>query len=74
MKVVLVLVVVLVGVWLWRFNRSAETEARRQKPSTQEPLEMVSCALCAVHVSKADAMPGKKGHYCCPEHRQRAEL
>ena len=75
MKLLLVIAVVLFGVWFWRSNRAANPKPERQKPQTgKAPLETVGCALCSVHISTADAVPGKKGFYCCPEHRQRAEL
>ena len=75
MKLFLVIAVVLFGVWLWRSNRTANPKPARQEPQRKEtPLETVGCALCSVHIPSADAVPGKKGFYCCPEHRQRAEL
>jgi uncharacterized protein len=73
MKFLLVLAVVLFGVWLFRSGR--QDKVTRQKPpvNPSDPQEMVSCQLCAVHVPKSDAVPGRNGLYCSAEHRQRAE-
>ena len=74
MKFLLVLAVVLVGVWLWRSNRQTGQKLNRQQPkATPEPLEMVRCALCAVHVPAAEAVQGKNGVYCSADHRHHAE-
>ncbi len=74
MKLYLILGVVLACIWLWRANRHSDPKLRRQnsKP-TAEPLDMVRCALCSVHVPASDVVKGKKGVYCGAEHRQRAE-
>lgn len=74
MKFFLVLALLLVGVWLWRSNRAAKPALKaRNSPRRQAPLEMASCALCSVHIAVVDAVEGKKGLYCCLDHRQRAE-
>jgi uncharacterized protein len=75
MKFLLVLGVVLVGVWMWRSSRQDKVSHQQPKPPSPPPgpQEMVSCALCAVHFPKADALAGRKGLYCCTEHLQRAE-
>jgi len=73
MKFLLILAVVVFGVWLFRSGR--QDKVTRQNPPTNPPgpQEMVSCQLCAVHVPKTDAVPGRNGLYCSAEHRQRAE-
>ena len=74
MKLLLVLSVLVFGIWLWRSNREANPKLKRQRPQpTQAPLETVGCTLCSVHVPLPEAVQGKKGPYCCLEHRQRAE-
>ena len=74
MKFLLVLVVVLAAVWLWRSNRRPDQKLRRQQPkAAPEPLDMVRCALCSVHVPAADAVQGKQGSYCNADHLHRAE-
>ncbi len=74
MRLLLVLLVVLAGVWLWRSNRQARSEFAPKKPEpSPQTLEMVGCRLCSVHVALVDAVQGKKGLYCCFDHRQQAE-
>lgn len=73
MKLLLVLAVVLIGVWLWRSGRQADVAPKKPPPTPAQPQDMVSCALCAVHVPQADAVAGRQGLYCSVEHRQRAE-
>ena len=74
MKFLLVLVVVLAGVWLWRSNRRSGQKPDRQQPkAAPEPLDMVRCAVCSVHLPAADAVQGKNGSYCSADHLHRAE-
>ncbi len=74
MKFLLIILVVLAVIWLWRSWRQATPPSKQPKPPTAAaPLEMVRCTLCSVHLPVADAVAGKKGPYCCAEHRQRAE-
>lgn len=74
MKFLLVLVVVLAGVWLWRSNRRSGEKLDRQQPkAAPEPLDMIRCTLCSVHVPAADAVQGKQGSYCSADHLHRAE-
>ena len=70
-KFILILLVVLVGVWLWRSNRPASLKKSTQ--TTPEPLEMVRCSYCAVHLPLADVVQGQKGVYCGADHLDRAE-
>lgn len=74
MKYLIVIAIVFAGIWLWRANRPARRE-ETPGPRTQAQLQdMVSCAVCDLHVPRADATPGRKGAlYCGIEHRQRAE-
>lgn len=73
MKLLLVLAVVLLGAWLWRSGRQAQATQNRKPAPPPPALEMVSCALCDVHLPLAEAVPGQHGMYCSLEHRQRAE-
>lgn len=74
MKFLLVLVIVMAGVWLWRSSRRSGQKPDRQQPkATPEPLDMVRCTLCSVHVPAADAVQGKQGAYCSADHLHRAE-
>jgi uncharacterized protein len=74
MKLVLLMVVVLFGVWLWRSRREARVRVKRKSSQTsQTPTETVRCSHCSVHVALTEVLKGKKGDYCCLDHRQRAE-
>lgn len=74
MKYLLILSVVLVGIWLWRSGRPSDQKRKqRQTKAAPEPLDMVSCAACSVHVPSVDAIQGKKGWYCSADHLHRAE-
>jgi uncharacterized protein len=74
MKFGLLVLLVLIGVLLWR-NRQPPQDAAEKKVDTpnHEPLDMVRCTLCSVHIPVADAVQGKNGPYCCADHRQHAE-
>ena len=72
MKYLLVLVVVLAVIWFVRSHR----RGRPAEPGKQQPLappqDMVRCPVCAVHLPRADALPGIDGRlYCCAAHRPR---
>jgi uncharacterized protein len=71
MKFLLLMSVMVLAIWLWRSSRESGAGPRPNKPSA--PLEMVGCSLCGIHVPAAEALEGRKGVYCCQEHRQRAE-
>lgn len=77
MKYLIVLAVVLVGIWFWRNNRRAELRdkpaARVRASALPEPTEIVACAVCAVHLPRAEALPGGQGVYCSDAHRRQAE-
>jgi uncharacterized protein len=74
MKFLLIIVLVLVGVWLWRSSRPAAPKPSRQpNQASAEPLEMVRCALCSVHLPSVDAIQGQQGVYCSADHLHRAE-
>jgi uncharacterized protein len=74
MKFALLVLLVLIGVLLWRNRQPTDrpTEKKTDKTS-REPLNMVRCTLCSVHVPVADIVEGKNGPYCCADHRQQAE-
>jgi uncharacterized protein len=76
MKFLLVLAVVLVAVWIWRNNRRQDTADRSRpapRPAPPRPANMVACAQCAMHLPEAEAVAGRRGVYCCHEHRRQAE-
>lgn len=77
MKYLIVIALALVVVWIWRSNRQAgqpdkpprQPAARPDPPAT----EVVACAVCAVHLPRAEALPGGQGFYCSDAHRRQAE-
>ena len=74
MKLLLLVVVVLAGVWLWRLSRPAKPSTPVDKPPpSPEPLDMVRCLHCGMHMPPAEAVQGKNGAYCSADHRQHAE-
>lgn len=84
MKYLLVLIVVMVGIWVWRANRSderaekqAERQARKQARDRagreQVAVDIVGCDLCGLHFPRGDAIAGRKGLYCCAQHKDQAE-
>jgi uncharacterized protein len=76
MKFFIILGIVLLAVWLWRSGRRDSTGPDRPAPppsTPPDPQEMVRCAHCGVHLPRGDALIGRVGYYCSPEHRQLAE-
>ena len=74
MKFLLFLAIALLVVWLWRSGRRSEKRSDQAAPPPPPgPQEMVRCAHCGVHLPHGDAVVGRIGLYCSPEHRQLAE-
>jgi uncharacterized protein len=75
MKYLLVLAIVFIGLWLWRGNRRVPPPPSAKAAQPQAQLQdMVGCAVCELHVPRADASVGRTGTlYCSADHRQRAE-
>lgn len=79
MKYLLVLAVVLIAFWLWRSGREkadAQTQRRTPPKAPGAPgaaVNMVSCAVCGLHLPQTDAVRGAKALYCGQPHRQAAE-
>ncbi len=79
MKYLIVTAIVFIGFWLWRNNRNSAGNEERARKAPAQPAQprlqdMVGCAICELHVPRADAVAGRKGTlYCSAEHRQRAE-
>jgi len=47
-------------------------EARpRSRPQEADAAMMVSCDECGMHLPQSEAFPGRGGHFCSAEHRQR---
>jgi len=78
MKYLVLLVVVFAVLWYLRsgarrVGSGAQDGPARRGPSAK-PQDMVECPVCHVHLPRADALAGPNGqHYCCAEHRLRAE-
>jgi uncharacterized protein len=72
-------VLLLVGlawvIWLvWRKSQARDQSAAPPAQSTAAGAEaMRQCAECGVHLPDSQALPGRGGHFCSPEHRQRHE-
>ena len=74
MRLVLLLAAVLLAIWAWRSGRgdAADKQVKR-KPAPPPLQDMGRCQHCGVHFPQAEAVRGKAGSYCSPEHRQAAE-
>ena len=74
MKLLLLIGAVLLGAWLWRSGRRIRTGDDVKRKATEVPQSgMVRCLHCAVHLPRAEALPGRLGPYCSREHQQLAE-
>jgi uncharacterized protein len=73
-KPLALLLVLLAGVWLWRRGRRiAAPGAAARGRSGSLPQPMLSCPVCGTHVPAGDAVAGRRGSYCCAQHRREAE-
>ena len=72
MKALLFLMVVLAGVWWWR-SRLAPGDKKRPEARPTEPLDMVRCTQCGMHIPSAEAVQGQQGPYCSLEHLKQLE-
>lgn len=54
--------------WWWRRHHLAPS-AKSAPPSPAEPVQMVHCVSCGVHLPLTDASWDAEGHYHCAEHR-----
>ena len=75
MKYLLVIAVVLVAFWIWRNNRQADRgNDRPHTPGPNSgPTRMVACSHCGTHVPESEQLAGRRGVYCCAEHRRLAQ-
>jgi uncharacterized protein len=73
LKFFLVILLVLVLIWLWRNKRPGLPKAKKTKVAPSNPLTMVACAYCSVHIPAGEAVHGKKGLFCSEEHRRASE-
>lgn len=71
MKFGLLLLALLAGVWLWRTGRiGKKTPVSRAEPVATPQQDMVSCAVCQVHLPKTEALKGGTAWYCSEGHRK----
>lgn len=73
MKFLLLLALVLGGVWLWRQRGTPAKPPAAPAPESAQPLDMVRCRHCGMHIPGNEAVAGALGSYCSAEHLRLAE-
>jgi len=73
MKLLALLLMMLAGVWLWRRGRRIAAPGAAARGRGGPPQPMLSCLVCGTHVPACDAVAGRRGSYCCAQHRREAE-
>ena len=74
MKYLIILLLVLLVAWQWRNGRVKHTKAKSARDAApQNPVDMVACAHCGVHLPARDTVQGRAGLYCDAQHRAAAE-
>ena len=65
------LVIAVVGVLLWlMLGRRREAEVKRRQALPPQPVSMIACAHCGVHLPQSDALFDAGGRpYCGEPHR-----
>jgi uncharacterized protein len=74
MKYLVLLAVLVIAYMVWRNNRierrGGAAPGPRGAAKGGTPQEMISCAVCGLHLPQADAVTGSNGlQYCSHEHR-----
>ncbi len=72
MKFVVAAIVVGVLLWLLRLQRRRPPDApapRADQRPVREPVPMLRCATCGVHLAATDAVRAGDAVYCCDDHR-----
>ena len=72
MKYLVLFAVLLIAYLVWRNNRVERRgdDAHRSSSEPGVPQEMVSCAVCGLHLPQPDAVRGGDGRFfCSQEHR-----
>lgn len=74
MKYLLLIAIVLVVIGVWRNGRRRDvSQTRKTPPPAGVATEIVACAVCQVHLPRAEALTGPGGGtYCCLAHRRQA--
>lgn len=72
MKYLLLAALLVVAYLLWRNARIRDAAPPPSgQPRPGAPQEMVSCAVCGLHLPRGEAVTGTDGlPYCSPEHRR----
>jgi uncharacterized protein len=69
MKLLLLLFAVFALLWLLRRTVRNKLPPRTDARSAVVPHEMVACAMCGLHLPRAEALPGRGGVFCGEAHR-----
>jgi len=69
MKFLLLLLAVFALLWLLRRTVRSKLPPRAEPPSAVVAQEMVACAMCGLHLPRAEALPGRGGVFCGEAHR-----
>lgn len=69
MKLLLLLLAVFALLWMLRRTLRSKLPPRAEPPPTAVPQEMVACAMCGLHLPRAEALPGRGGVFCGEPHR-----
>lgn len=72
MKYALIFGLVLIVFWLWRSGRQKVARPPAAPRQVTQTTEVVACAVCGVHLPRAEAVAGKHGMYCSAAHKQQA--
>ncbi len=73
MKYLLLLLLVGYVVWRWRTGQRARTVPPRPAgPVQTEPIAMVACAGCGLHVPITQAVTAGAQYFCSASHREAA--
>ena len=79
MKFLLLLLLFFAVAWRWRTQREEQLQAQAQKKAphppeaARQPVAMVACVHCGVHLPVPDTWPGRLGAYCCAAHQKARE-
>lgn len=69
MKLLLLLLAVFALLWLLRRTLRNKLPPRAEPPRAVVPHEVVACAMCGLHLPRAEALPGRGGVFCGEAHR-----
>jgi len=72
-KYLLLLLLVVYVLWRWRAGQAARmTPPRQAQPMQTEPIAVVACAHCKVHVPLSQAVCVGSQYFCSAAHREAA--